>query len=78
MPTPPEEQIKCHIYMLVECFVVRTDERCRCWLVIVPDLAVCFAHLLSRSSESLQWLLKGNITNIRHPHLDDQHILPMS
>ena len=55
-----------------------TDEHCQGGPLIVPVLAFCFTHQLSKSSESLEWLLKGNITNIHHPHLSDQHILMLS
>lgn len=55
-----------------------TNEHCQGWPVIVPVLAFCCTHQLSKSFESLEWLLKGNITNICHPQLNDQHILRLS
>lgn len=55
-----------------------TEEHCQGWSLTVPVLAFCFTHQLSKSSESLEWSLKGNIANIHHPHLSDQHILMLN
>ena len=45
-----------------------TEEHCQGWSLTVPVLAFCFTHQLSKSSESLEWSLKGNMNENQQKH----------